>query len=123
MGNFVRKLQLLVKDRHERNKQFPFNNGNCRNLEQNSAAHCWICEEPFNSKSVPEESINLDHCHLSGQFLGWAHEKCNRVRRHHNFTPVVGHNIQNYDLQHICLALNYRESTTTIKVIPSTDEN
>ena len=35
---------------------------------------------------------------------------------------MVGHNIQIYDLHHICLALNNCESTTTIKVIPSTDE-
>ena len=64
----------------------------------------------------------MDHCHFSGQFLGWAHEKCNRARRYVNLTPVVGHNIQNYDLHHICLALNDCESTTTIKVIPSTDK-
>ena len=35
---------------------------------------------------------------------------------------MVGHNIQNYDLHHICPALNNCESTTTTKVIPSTDE-
>ena len=55
--------------------------------------------------------------------MGWAHEKCNRAKRYVNFTPVVGHNIQNYDLHHICLALNDCESTTTMKVILSTDEN
>ena len=103
-------------------KQFPFFNGNCRNLDKNSATHCWICEEPFDIELDPEESIDLDHCHFSSQFLGWAHEKCNRARRYVNFRPVVGHNIQNYDLHHICLALNNCESTTTIKVIPSTDE-
>ena len=36
--------------------------------------------------------------------------------------PFVGHNIQNYDLHHICLALNNYEPTTTISVIPSTNE-
>ena len=68
------------------------------------------------------DEIDLDHCHYSGKFLGWAHEKCNRLRRNINFTPVVGHNIQNYDLHHICLALNNCEPTTTISVIPATDE-
>ena len=33
----------------------------------------------------------------------------------------MGHNIQNYDL-HICLALQSCEPTTTVTVIPSTDE-
>ena len=115
-------LHSLARDIHERKKQFPFYNGNRRNLDKKSATHCWICEEPFDSELDPEESIDLDHCHFSGQFLGWAHEKCNRARRYVNFTPVVGHNIQNYDLHHICLALNNCESTTTIKIIPSRDE-
>ena len=113
-------LHSLARDIHERKKQFPFYNGSRINLDKNSATHCWICEEPFDSELDPEESIDLDHCHFSGQFLGWAHEKCNRGRQY--FTPVVGRNIQNYDLHHICLALNNCESTKTIKIIPSTYE-
>ena len=35
---------------------------------------------------------------------------------------MVGHNIQNFDLHHICLALQPCEPTTTVCVIPSTDE-
>ena len=62
------------------------------------------------------------HCHFSGKFLGWAHEKCNLARRTVNFTPVIGNNIQNYDLHHICLALHECEPTSTMSVIPSTDE-
>ena len=76
----------------------------------------------FDVEDDPESTIDLDHCHFSGKFLGWAHEKCNRARRYVNFIPVVGHNIQNYDLHHICLALNESEPTTTVQVIPATDE-
>ena len=103
MGNFVRMLHSLARDIHKRKKQFPFYNRNCRNMDKNSTTHCWICEEPFDSELDPEESIDLDHCHFSGQFLGWAHGKCNRARLYVNFKPVVGHSIQNYDLHHICL--------------------
>ena len=35
---------------------------------------------------------------------------------------MVGQNIQNYDLHHICLALQSCEPNTTVSVIPSTDE-
>ena len=35
---------------------------------------------------------------------------------------MVGHNIQNYDRHHICLALQSCEPTSTVSVIPSTDE-
>ena len=121
MGNFVRMLHSLASDIYERKEQFHFYNGNFRNLDNNSATHCWICEEPFDSELDPKESIELDRCHFKGQFLGWAHKKCNRARRYVNFTPVFGHNIQNYELHHICPTLNDCESTTTIKVILSTD--
>ena len=78
----------------------------------------WICESDF-----PEnEEKDLDHCHYTGNFLGWAHPQCNRARRNSNFIPNIGHNIQSYDLHHICLSLQECEPTKTIKVIPSTDE-
>ena len=64
----------------------------------------------------------MDHCHHRGDFLGFAREKCNWIRRTTNFTPVVGHNIANYDLHQVCLALRENEPSTTIIVIPSTDE-
>ena len=55
MGNFLRMLHSLARDIHERKKQFPLYKGNRRNLDKNSATHCWICEEPFDSKLDPEE--------------------------------------------------------------------
>ena len=39
-----------------------------------------------------------------------------------NFTPIISHNIAKYDLHHVCLALRKNEPSTTISVIPSTDE-
>ena len=79
------------------------------------------CEKPFSEAEDQENSIDLDHCHYTGKFLGWSHE-CNRARKNINFFPDVGHNIQNYDLHHICLALNNCEPTTTISVITATDK-
>ena len=77
MGNFVKKLHSLARDIHDSKKQFPFYNGNRRNLDKNSATYCWISKEPFDSELDPEESKDLDHCHFSGQFLGSADENCN----------------------------------------------
>ena len=78
----------------------------------------WICQEHF---SESEEKC-LDHCHSSGKFLGWTHDKRNLTRGNINYIPVVGHKKQNYDMHHICLALNECDSRSTIQVIPSTDE-
>ena len=122
MANFVKVLHKLARDIHKQKRKYPLFKGDRRSLDKSQATQCWICEKPFSEVEDPENSIDLDHCHYSGKFLGWAHEKCNRARRNINFIPVVGHNIQNYDLHHICLALNNCEPTTTVSVIPATDE-
>ena len=118
---FVNMLHTLAKDIYKRKRAFPFFRGDRSQYPKSAASECWICNEAFDDNDE-QSSIDLDHCHYGGQFLGWAHEKCNRARRNVNFTPVVGHNIQNYDLHHICLALQSCEPTTTVSVIPSTDE-
>ena len=122
MANFVKLLHKLARDIHKQKRKYPFFKGDRRSLDKSQATQCWICEKPFSKVEDQENSIDLDHSHYSGNFLGWAHEKCNRARRHINFTPVVGYNTQNYDLHHICLALNNCEPTTTISVIPATDK-
>ena len=71
----------------------------------------WICQEHF---SESEEKC-LDHCHPSGKFLGWTHDKCNLTRRNINYSPVVGHNLQNYNMHHICLALNECDSRSIVQ--------
>ena len=118
---YVNMLHTLAKDIYKRKRAFPFFRGDRSQYPKSAASECWICNEAFDDNDE-QSSIDLDHCHYSGQFLGWAHEKCNRARRNVNFTPVVSHNIQNYDLHHICLALQSCEPTTTVSVIPSTDE-
>ena len=122
MANFVKVLHKLARDIHKQKRKYPFFKGDRRCLDKSRATQCWICEKPFSEVEHQENLIDLDHCHYRGKFLGWAHEKCNRARRNINLIHVVGHNIQNYDLHHICLALNNCEPTTTISVIPATDE-
>ena len=63
----------------------------------------------------------LDNCHHHEDFLGFAHENCNWMRRTINFTPVIGHNIANYEFHPLCWAFREIEPSTTISVIPSTD--
>ena len=66
-----------------------------------STIECWICEETFGL----EDKQVFDHCHPCGDFLGFAQEKRNWIRRTINFSPVIGHNIACYGLHHVCLAL------------------
>ena len=112
---FVNLLHTVAKGIHKR-KPFPFFRGDRSQYPKSAASECWICNEAFDDNDE-QSSIDLDHCHYSGQF-----EKRNRARRNVNFTPVVGHNIQNHDLHHICLALQSCEPTTNVVVIPYSDE-
>ena len=119
MKNFVKMLHQLAKEAHGAKRQHPFYRGDRKNLKKDEANKCWICDRDFDGENAAKD---LDHCHYTGNFLGWAHPECNRKRCNSRFVPVVGHNIQNYDLHHLCLALQECEPTTTISVIPSTDE-
>ena len=117
MTNFIKKLHEMAREVYYAKRRFPVYLGQ-QVPNRSNTVECWICEEPFG----PEETKVLDHCHHRGNFFGFAHEKCNWLRRTINFTPVIGHNIANYDLHHVCLALREIEPSTTVSVIPSTDE-
>ena len=118
MQNFVQMIHKLAKDIHEQKRKHPFFRGDRSSLHKDASKQCWICENEFSET----EEKDLDHCHYSGGFLCWAHPQCNRARWNSNFIPVIGHNIPSYDLHHICLSLQKCEPTTTINVIPATDE-
>ena len=118
LRNFVERIHKLAKDLHEQKRKYPFYGGDRSTLEKSETKKYWTCESEF----LENEEKDLDHCHYTGNFLEWAHPQCNRARRKSNFIPVIGHYIQNYELHHFRLSLQECEPTTTIKVIPSTDE-
>jgi len=80
---------------------------------------CHYCHEPFNDEFKSLSKV-LDHCHLSGQFLGPAHSKCNLQARVPDFLPILFHNSSFYDLKFIVRELGKFEGD--IKVIPSNGE-
>ena len=60
----------------------------------NNSTVCHVCEKPLNGDSV------RDHCHITGQFRGAAHNKCNlklRLDKKRFTVPVVFHNLRGYD--------------------------
>ena len=53
---------------------------------------CHICEKP-----VGEKDKVKDHCHLTGEYRGAAHQECNLKYKEPSFIPVVFHNLSGYD--------------------------
>jgi hypothetical protein len=52
---------------------------------------CYLCGDQLLDDHV------LDHDHLDGKFLGWAHNRCNLRRRERLVIPVMAHNFSNFD--------------------------
>jgi hypothetical protein len=52
---------------------------------------CYICESPLMGDCC------LDHDHVDGSFLGWAHNSCNLHRKEVMKLPVLAHNFSSFD--------------------------
>ena len=114
----VKELEQIAKEVHAKKQTHRYYRGSPPVRPEN-VDKCWICEEEFLDT---EDDKVLDHCHYSGDFLGFAHSNCNLKRQTINFIPVVAHNLSNYDLHPLCRKLNEFDKNCKIQVIPSTDE-
>jgi hypothetical protein len=52
---------------------------------------CYICDAPLMGDVV------LDHDHVDGSFVGWAHNACNLHRKEVMKLPVMAHNFSSFD--------------------------
>ncbi|PFX11590.1 hypothetical protein AWC38_SpisGene24613 [Stylophora pistillata] len=83
------------------------------------ATCCWICEGEFNDEDEEYKKVR-DHCHYTGKFRGAAHNKCNLLARRPKFTPVLFHNLANYDAH--LFVRNLGVSEGNIDCIPNNEE-
>ena len=116
MKRFITKIEKLARFFYHQKRKFPKFIGAAP--LKSTFSRCWICDVAFNNDN---EKV-LDHCHYSGQFIGYAHDECNLKRRTLNFKPVIAHNMMNYDLHHIVKSLHTASESTKIEVIPTNDE-
>lgn len=90
-----------------------------------TAPVCHICKRQFMDLShLPNELIKgheelkvIDHCHLTGQFRGAAHNKCNIKYFLPKTLPIFCHNFSNYDSHIIIEALSKIEPNEELSVI------
>ena len=86
---------------------------------------CWVCDGQFEDYQ-PGDTHGLwkvkDHDHITGEYRGAAHSKCNlllRIDAYHTPIPVFFHNLKNYDAHHLMSAIGRTEVKETV----CTDKN
>ena len=88
-----------------------------------ASTQCHICEKELN---IPDEfgvitDITVrDHCHLSGHFLGAAHQSCNLNRSIPKKIPLFAHNLSGYDSHFI---INEMSGDSRIKYLTALPYN
>ena len=84
-----------------------------------TAETCWVCDGPFRPyKDGDRHGLwkVKDHCHITGEYRGAAHSKCNlllRINAYHTPIPVFFHNLKNYDAHHLISAIGRTEEKQT----------
>ena len=116
MERFLSKIEKLAKFFYHQKRKYPIFIG--KPPSKTFHTFCWICDVPF---ETDDEKV-LDHCHFGGQFLSYAHNECNLKRRTLDYTPVIAHNMMNYELHHIVKTLHSATANVKIEVIPTNDE-
>ena len=75
---------------------------------------CWICNEKLDETKV------RDHCHITGNYRGTAHNQCNLKLKIPKKLPIIFHNLEGYNGHLIFKELN--NFNVDIQVIPKTSE-
>jgi len=86
--------------------------------EFEEAKICWLCENVLNEDKV------RDHDHVTGRYIGAAHNGCNLNRQVCMKILVVAHGFSNYDSHHLLkyLSESGRKDVGTINLLPYNSE-
>ena len=79
---------------------------------------CWFCERLNYCNKF------RDHCHLTVEYRGTAHEKrnINVKRKQSNFIPTAFHNFSKYDCHQFKTLVNKKDDKVKSDIIPKTNE-
>ena len=82
------------------------------------STRCYVCQHEFLTPDGKLDKVR-DHCHLTGRYLGAAHNKCNLAIRNPKFVPVVFHNLEGYDCHLFIKNLGLSEGEIRCKLDPA----
>ena len=97
---FCRQLELETRDVYDKYfknaKPLKITKAELDEWKQTNVCH--ICEETIGGSDNSDNSVKVkDHCHLTGEYRGAAHQECNLKYKEPSFIPVVFHNLSGYD--------------------------
>ena len=121
MDEFFSNLECEIeKIREDLKKERPLEMTKEDRERHRAADLCWVCDESFEDYQ-PGDTHCLwkvqDHDHITGEYRGAAHSKCNlllRINAYHTPIPVFFHNLKNYDAHHLMSAVGRTEEKKTI---------
>ena len=96
--------------------------------EEEDGGICIHCDEPLLRPEFRDAVI--DHCHVTGQYRGAAHNTCNRsyfrIDPKRTIIPVAFHNLKKYDahhlMRHIAEIEPAAQGTSNLRCIPNNKE-
>ena len=124
---FCRHLELETRDIYNKyfKNEVPLKMTRTDLDEFRQASVCHICEEDICGDVTFKVK---DHCHLTGEYRGAAHQECNLKYKEPSFIPVVFHNLSGYDAHLFIKQLGVSSSSTSpsasgdINCIANTEE-
>ena len=123
---FCRQLEMETRDIYKKyfKNEVPLKMTRTNLDEFCRASVCHICEENI----CDAKNKVKDHCHLTGEYRGAAHQECNLKYKEPSFIPVVFHNLSGYDAHLFIKQLGVSSSSTSpsasgdINCIANTEE-
>jgi len=130
LDDFIKSIEEVINEYNKVIQQHP----NVELTTEEAYRHhqrskCWICGGEFSDEIVKSKKGNdwkpygkvIDHDHISGHYLGAAHNECNLRRRTMPFIPIYFHNLSRYD-SHLIINVINKFGSGNIEVIPHTEE-
>ena len=115
LHEIYKELEPLIKSNE---KMQPVTIDKQRELD--AQVNCYLC-----NKSLPKDrnERHLDHCHYTGEVLGYTHPICNMKRETPKRIPVIIHNFKGYDshliIRELCAV---EDNLYNINIIPKNME-
>jgi hypothetical protein len=107
-GRLLKKLNENIPMQISLEDQIAFDN-NC--------THCHICET-----EIEVGDAVRDHCHLTGRYIGPAHNLCNLLRQEAKFIPFFAHNFTSYDSHFLVHGLKSDPRIKKVNALPLNSE-